>query len=104
MPRLLKLCQHCQKVICGRRRQARYCSVRCRLDAQVERRRQLYNVGFDPQTKKDVGINPATGHLDYLPRSCDNCGRPLPRRARSDKRFCSDKCRKSDWLWRRRWG
>jgi hypothetical protein len=101
MPRLIKLCQHCRKAIRGRRRHALYCSVRCRLDAQMERRRSLYDEGFDPRTKKPIGINPLTGRLEYLPRSCDNCGRPLRVTARADKRFCSAKCRKSHWRWQR---
>jgi len=81
MPPLLKVCKHCKNPIRGRRPHAVYCSVRCRLDEQMERRGR--------QAKRDGPYDPF----------CFWCEKPLPRNARRDILYCSARCRTAHHRW-----
>jgi hypothetical protein len=87
MPKV-KRCQHCRGGMGGRRPQALFCSVRCRTDAAIEKRRQ--------RTRDDrKGLVNADGKW----RLC--CQGPRCDKeffaTRKDAAFCSNKCRQSSW-------
>ena len=71
-------CKHCGRPICGRRPNARYCSVQCRLAAQMERRRQRNKEGRSARKRQ---------------LRCMEC-EELFLATRADAQFCSAKCRK----------
>jgi hypothetical protein len=73
-------CRHCGDPILGRSPNAMYCSVQCRLAAQVDRRRK--------QNRNKDGRRDGKRR-----RYCFNC-EALFQATRSDAQFCSAKCRK----------
>lgn len=72
-----KACERCGGTMRGRRPQTRYCSYQCRLDAQVERRRQRLRSEGPPY---------------YL--WCQRCQEQF-RASRKDALFCSPRCRQA---------
>jgi hypothetical protein len=86
MPRTQeKTCTHCGQPIRGKRPQALYCSVRCRLDAQIERRRQ--------RIKKRRGEDPFWRDGRWWQWCGWCCERFWTRRP--DAQYCSPACRQA---------
>jgi hypothetical protein len=83
-----KLCQQCQKPFGGKRPQAVYCSIRCRNDAAIEKRRQLM------KHKRKALVN-AEGKYRFC---CDgpNCDTTFSS-TRNDAIYCSSKCRQASY-------
>ena len=87
MPTLaVKRCKHCGEVIRGKAPQAVYCTVRCRNEAQIKRRR-----GADWHGAERVG-------RFQVRLYCWNadCLREF-RSRRGDAQYCSSRCRVAEW-------
>jgi hypothetical protein len=76
-------CQHCGKEMVGRANQARYCSLRCRNDAAIEKRRQRIKAKRDAHPSLKWGW-------------CVHCEKRFPL-TRRDRQYCSSACRQADW-------
>ena len=81
MPRIGRHCSHCKKVFL-RVRQARYCSDQCRLDAQNDRRRNLYSRS---------GLKSEFRFLN-----CYHCGKKFQTK-KGHALFCKNACRQADY-------
>ena len=101
-------CQHCgTKFIPGRRTQL-YCSSECRV-AYWKKHKQLIEIELDSTdtvisaTLNHVNINPISVRIDYqdIPNGklaiCDECSTQY-NQVRSHQRFCSSKCRYTNWI------
>jgi hypothetical protein len=86
-------CRQCAKPIRGRGAQARYCSVRCRLDAQIERRRQRTKKTWEGNLWRD-------GRYWLCCQRCDSQFWSV----RRDAQYCSAACRVAAWRFYRRMG
>jgi hypothetical protein len=80
-----RTCAHCGRPIRGRRPQALYCSDQCRLDAQVERRRQR----IEEQQGKEPFWRDGRWSL-----CCQRCDKSFWTR-RLDAQYCSPACRQA---------
>jgi hypothetical protein len=76
---VMKPCKRCGREIAWRRQNARYCSVACRVAAQVKRRRERNRDRFYRPDGKWHKV-------------CRQCGEAFES-IRGDAKFCSPKCR-----------
>lgn len=81
-------CILCSKEIRNKRPQARYCSDRCRNDAQIERRRKAI---------REVQAEEGRQGGYYLMRcEREDCHKAF-RAVRSDAKYCSAACKQADY-------